>query len=77
MALFSTLTADRRIKIFVLLFYARLPEGSCFLEDRGGDGKNEHSAEKSSQNLKVVEMTFFGTAGTTPWDERDSTGTQK
>ena len=30
MALFSTLLADRRIKIFVLLFYAGLPEPSAF-----------------------------------------------
>ena len=31
MALFSTLLADHRIKIFVLLFYAELPNGMLFL----------------------------------------------
>ena len=34
MALFSALLADRRNKIFVLLFYAGLPKGLLFLENR-------------------------------------------
>ena len=68
MALFSTLTADRRIIIFVLLFYAGLPCGDPFIRVGGffiGKHKRKNSLRASNQPetiAKPEKIAFYAYA---------------